>query len=95
MNYYKYNETSDVSKLQLEPLPDFYPVVTLVLYFGDTHWKGSLYLKDHLSILEGLEEYVTDYKVNLFEIAFLSDEQVSLFQSDFRYVAEYFVGERK
>ena len=75
----------------LEPLPDFYPVVTLVLYFGDTHWKESLHLKDHLKIPAGLEEYVSDYAAHVFEIAFLSDEQVKLFQSDFRFVAEYFV----
>ena len=80
---------------ELETVPDFYPVVTLVLYFGDKHWKGSLKLKDHLKIPEGLEEYVSDYKVNLFEIAYLSDEQVAMFKSDFRYVAEYFVASRK
>lgn len=79
----------------LEPLPDFYPVVTLILYFGDTHWKGSLNLKDHLKIPDGLEEYVSDYAAHLFEIAFLSDEQVKLFKSDFRFVAEYFVASRK
>ena len=80
---------------ELEPVPDFYPVVTLVLYFGDKHWKGSLNLKDHLKIPEGLEEYVSDYKANLFEIAYLSDNQVAAFKSDFRYVAEYFVASRK
>ena len=76
-------------------VPDFYPVVTLVLYFGDTHWSGSLNLKEHLVIPEGLEDYVSDYKVNLFEIAYLSDEQVNSFKSDFRYVAEYFVANRE
>lgn len=78
-----------------EPIPDFYPVITLVLYFGDTRWKSSLSLKDHLKIPEGLEDYVADYRANLFEIAFLPDEQVQRFQSDFRYVAEYFVATRK
>jgi hypothetical protein len=33
--------------------------------------------------------------VNLFEIAYLSEKQVSSFQSDFRFVAEYFVATRK
>ena len=79
----------------LETVQDFYPVVTFVLYFGDSRWKSSLNLKDHLKIPEGLDDYVYDYKANLFEIAFLSDEQVSCFQSDFRYVVEYFVATRK
>ena len=77
------------------PLPDYYPVVTVLLYFGDTPWCSSLQLKDHLKIPKGLEEYVSDYKVNLFEIAFLPDETVRKFKSDFRYVAEYFVANRK
>ena len=38
---------------------------------------------------------MSDYKANLFEIAYLSDEQVKMFKSDFRFVAEYFVGTRK
>ena len=39
--------------------------------------------------------YVNDYKMNLFEIAYLNDEQVQMFQSDFRIVADYFVQMRK
>ena len=75
--------------------PAFYPVITLVLYFGETRWKGSRSLKDHLKIPEGLERYVSDYRVNVFEVAYLSDEQVKQFKSDFRFVAEYFVQNRK
>ena len=88
-------EAKDKSKVKLELVPDFYPVVTLVLYFGDRHWTNSLNLRDHLKIPAGLENYVSDYKANLFEIAYLSDEQVKMFKSDFRFVAEYFVGTRK
>ena len=40
-------------------------------------------------------EYVSDYEAHLFEIAYLTDEQVKQFRSDFRYVAEYFVASRK
>ena len=38
---------------------------------------------------------MADYKANVFEIAFLEDEQVQKFTSDFRYVAEYFVANRR
>ena len=54
-----------------------------------------MHLKDHIEILPGMEEYVSDYKARLFEIAFLSEEQVKLFKSDFRFVAEYFVASRR
>ena len=36
-----------------------------------------------------------DYRINLFEIAFLEEEDVELFQSDFRIVADYLVQMRK
>ena len=42
-----------------------------------------------------LHAYFNDYKLNLFEIPWLTDEQVNLFKSDFRYVADYFVYLRK
>ena len=48
-----------------------------------------------LDIPEELKPYVNDYKINLFEIAYLTEEQVSLFKSDFRIVADYFVQMRK
>ena len=68
-----------------------FPVVTLVLYFGTKHWNKGTSLYDVLPITEEWKPYVNDYRINLFEIAFLSPEQVNLFQSDFRIVADYFV----
>ena len=71
---------------------EFYPVVTMVLYFGhERHWSGQTTLKERLSIPEELDPYINDYKINLFEIAFMEPEEVELFQSDFRAVADYFV----
>ena len=73
-----------------------YPVVTLVLYFGcKKHWDKPLSLKERLDIPPEFEPFVSDYKVNLFEIAYLTHEQVELFQSDFRIVADYFVQKRE
>lgn len=73
-----------------------YPVVTLVLYYGyKNHWDKPQNLKNCFSIPERLAPYVSDYKINLFEIAWLTDEQVKLFHSDFRIVADFFVQMRK
>ena len=73
-----------------------YPVVTLVLYFGhDKPWSGPLSLKERLSIPKEFEPYVNDYKINLFQIAYMTHEQVELFQSDFKVVADYFVQKRE
>lgn len=48
-----------------------------------------------MDIPNELDKYVNDYRMNLFEIAYLSDEQVSKFKSDFKLVADYFVQMRK
>lgn len=66
--------------------------MTLVLYYGyHGHWEKPLSLKARLDIPPEFDEYVNDYKINLFEIAYLTREQVEMFQSDFRIVADYFV----
>lgn len=71
-----------------------YPVVTLVLYFGNKHWDKPLSLCDALNVSDEWLPYVNDYKVHLFEIAFLEPEKVELFQSDFKIVADFFVKQR-
>jgi hypothetical protein len=65
-----------------------YPVITLVLYFGTKRrWKKYKSLKEIMNIPKGLDAYITDYKINIFELAWLTDEQIYSFTSDFRYVA--------
>ncbi|MBO5237912.1 MAG: Rpn family recombination-promoting nuclease/putative transposase [Lachnospiraceae bacterium] len=68
-----------------------YPVVTLVLYFGTKRWNKATSLFDALEISDEWKPFVNNYKINLFEIAFLEPEQVAKFKSDFRIVADYFV----
>ena len=75
---------------------DRYPVITLVLYFGyEKHWDDSCKLSDHLQISEELQPFFNEYEMNLFEIAWLEDEQIAGFKSDFKIVADYFVQMRK
>ena len=70
--------------------------MTLVLYFGhEKPWSGPLSLKERLNVPKEFEPYVNDYKINLFQIAYLTREQVELFQSDFKVVADYFVQKRE
>ncbi len=82
--------------LKGNPQKVLYPIVTIVLYFGyENEWKQKLTLKECLHIPDELQPYVNDYRINLFRIAFLEQEQVEQFQSDFRVVADYFVQMRK
>ena len=43
-----------------------YPVVTLVLYYGLTPWKGPKTLYECIEVSEELKEYVNDYQVDVF-----------------------------
>ena len=47
-----------------------------------------------MKIPKGLEEYVSDYKINILEVAFLTKEEVKMFKSDFQIIADYFVQSR-
>lgn len=72
------------------------PVVTIVLYFGwKAHWNQPKTLKKILHIPSELDAYVNDYQIHVFEVAWLSDKQVSMFKSDFHIVADFFTQLRK
>ena len=71
------------------------PVVTLVLYYGASRWSSPHNLKGVLDINDKFKPFVNDYKANIFNIAFLDEETVQKFTSDFRIVADFFVQKRK
>ena len=68
-----------------------YPVISIVLFFGNGNWNCPKSLKERLNIPKKLEPFVNDYRVHVFEIPNLEKEQVKNFRSDFRIVADYFV----
>ena len=72
-----------------------YPVVSMLLYFGNKRWKKPKTLMDCMDVPKALLPFINDYRMNIFEIAWLTDEQVQLFKSDFRIVADYFVQKRQ
>ena len=71
-----------------------YPVVTLVLYFGERKWSRNKSLYETLNIPDNVKPFVNDYKINVFEIAYMTPEEVEKFTSDFKIVADYFVQKR-
>ena len=81
--YGKQSRTENIDKKK-------YPVISLVLYLGfEQKW---LYPKNLLGIIdvdEKLKPYVNDYKINLFEIAYLDREIIDSFTSDFWILADY------
>lgn len=72
------------------------PIMTIVLYFGtEQRWNYARNLKGVLKIPPYLNNYVNDYRINVFEVAWMKDEEVNRFHSDFKIVANYFVNKRK
>ena len=67
-----------------------YTVITLVLYFGyNSRWNQPKSLFELLEIDERIKPYVNDFKMNLFEIAYLDREKIDMFKSDFWILADY------
>ena len=67
-----------------------YPVITLVLYFGyNSRWSHPTNLLELLDIDKRIKPYVNDFKMNLFEIAYLDREKIDMFKSDFWILADY------
>lgn len=72
-----------------------YPVATLVLYFGtEEKWSKAKNLYDCFEVPEKLKPFVNDYKINVFNIAFLSPKTIAMFKSDFKIIAEYLRAKR-
>lgn len=67
-----------------------YPVITIVLNFTDKEWKTNKSLFDMMDLPEEMKNYVQDYKINVFDVAFLDEDTINKFTSDFKAVARFF-----
>ena len=64
------------------------PVITLVVYFGETPWDGPLCLHDMLRLAnDEVRNVVPDYQLSVIDVASLTDEELRFFQTEFRNVA--------
>lgn len=83
-------EGADYRKQLLNNNNERYFVITIVLYYGtDKRWKTPLDLFERLNIPDEYKPFVNNCKINLLELAWLTDEEASYFKSDFRYVVDY------
>lgn len=83
------------SQMLNEETKRFYPCISIVLYFGMQKWNTPKNLKALLDIPQKLQPYVNDYRIHVIEVARLTEEQVQMYKSDFRVVAEYFTQKKK
>ena len=87
-DYGKYRSQIDREKYPL------LPVLTIVLNFSDVQWNAAKSLHSIMNIPEEFKVYVQEYKVRVFDIAFLEDEVIERFTSDFKIVAKFFKNKR-
>lgn len=71
-----------------------HPTITIVLNFSEQKWRTNTTLCDMMEIPENLSDLVPDYRIKVFDIAFLSDEVIERFTSDFKVVARFFKDKR-
>ena len=85
-----YDGASYRNQLRGNDVPPPYPVITLVLYFGtDRLWDRPLSLYDCFEIDPRMDPFVSDYHINVVNVAFLPPDVIRQFQSDFRYIADF------
>ena len=91
LRVFGYDGTEYVKQAKKENSKEvLYPVITLVLYFGyNSRWNQPKSLFELLDIDKKIKPYVNDFKMNLFEIAYLDREKIDMFKSDFWILADY------
>lgn len=65
------------------------PIITAVVYFGDTPWDGPKSLHDMLDFKnDAIKSYVPDYKLNLISPADMDDKEFTKFSTDLGFAME-------
>lgn len=67
-----------------------YPVITLILYFGDKPWSGPRSLSECFQVPDTLIDFFNDYRMHVVDVPFLAESQIAKFKSDFAVIADYF-----
>ena len=68
-----------------------YPVITLVLHYDyKRRWRCARTLRGRVKPEAGLMDFVPDYPMRVYEIAYFDRETVDLFTSDFWFVADFY-----
>ena len=74
---------------QLSNKKELIPTITIVLNFSDEEWNEATNLRALFDVRDELKEFVSDYCIKVFNVAFLEDDVIEKFTSDFGLVAKY------
>lgn len=74
---------------QIQNKKKIIPTITIVLNFSEKRWNKPTNLHGLLKLPNGLKHLVQDYQIKVYDIAFLDDDVIEKFTSDFKLVAKY------
>lgn len=79
---------------QIDAGKERYPVITVVLYFGDKEWKKPCSIHERIHTTDFIKEKLSDYRINVIDVQRISKEVRKELTSDFGVVAEFFAERR-
>lgn len=83
-------------RMQADGKQAIHPVITIVLHFDTEHrWTSPKSLLECMQVPPDIAPFVSDYKINVFDVAFLDDAAIQSFKSDFRAIAEFLKTSRR
>ena len=68
-----------------------YPVVSVILYSGKRRWNYNKTLLECLDVPDVIKPFVNDYKINVLEVAHMTEEQLKLLTSDYKIIANTYM----
>lgn len=88
-------DASGYHKQMKEKASSIYPVITIVLNLTEKRWTAPKSVHELVSVNEEMKQYVSDYQIRVFDIAYLPDTVIDSFNSDFKEIAFFLKRKRQ
>ena len=82
-------DASGYHKQMKEKAASVYPVITIVLNLTEKRWTAPKSVHELVTMNEKMKQYVQDYQIKVFDIAYLPDKIIESFKSDFKEIAYF------
>lgn len=66
------------------------PVITLVVYYGETEWQKPRDLYDMLDMPKELEKFIPNFPINVIDVRHLSGEEIECYTGDVKALFGFF-----
>ena len=79
---------------QMDAGKERYPVITVVLYFGDKAWEKPCSIHERIQAADFIKKKLSDYRINVVDVQRIPEKVREKLTSDFGVVAEFFAERR-